>query len=122
MTTPATDRADRAINLVLVAVLVVTVGTLLLAAAAVPVLIDSRGSIRAQARSDEIASCRSSYRIELIDVPQLRALRALARGDEAGLGQAVDEADPDRYQALSVLARTDPEAFLRECRRDNPGG
>jgi NhaP-type Na+/H+ or K+/H+ antiporter len=115
------QRADRAANLILTAVLVVTCGTLLLAAVAIPLLLDQGSTLDAQQRSDEITGCRSSYRVELIDAPQLRALQAFALGDEAGMEAAVEQADPDRYEDLSVIARTDPDEFLRLCRRDKPG-
>lgn len=73
-----------------------------------------------QARSDEIASCRSAYRIELVDAPQLDALKAIAEGDDEALADAVDRADVDAYERLNRLARVDPAQFLRECREANP--
>lgn len=77
-------------------------------------------ALDAQNRSDEIASCRSAYRIELVDAPQLDALKAIAQGDDEALADAVGRADVDRYERLNRRARLDPDGFLRACRKANP--
>lgn len=78
----------------------------------------------AKERSDEISRCLTGYRLEVIDGPESRALKAL--GDPE-LGQASAEYraalksyDVDELETLNRRARLHPEAFLRECRADNP--
>lgn len=77
-------------------------------------------TLDAQARSDEVAACRAAYRIELVDAPQLDALKAIAQGDDAALDEAIDRADVDAYEDVNRRARLDPEGFLRACREANP--
>lgn len=115
-------RKDRATNFVLVAVLVITIGTLTLAAAAIPTLLDTRAGVDAQRRSDEIAACRSAWSVELVTGPTTRALQALARDDNDAFRDAAAEADPERFEELAVESRLDPEGFLRRCHSEEPGG
>lgn len=68
-------------------------------------------------RSDEINACRAAARVQLVDAPTARALKAFADDDEAALDRALTEADPDQYEDLVRLSITDPQAFLRECRQ-----
>lgn len=71
-------------------------------------------------RASKIAACRAAYRIELVDAPQLDALKAIAQGDDAALDEAIARADVDAYEAVNRRARLDPEGFLRDCREANP--
>lgn len=77
-------------------------------------------AIDAGKRSDEIASCRSVFRLELIDAPQLETLKAIAEGDEEARDAALARADVDGYRKLNRLSITDPDRFLRECRAATP--
>lgn len=78
--------------------------------------------IRAESlkRSDEISGCRSAYRVALVDAPTFRALKAYAEDDEMALVDALDQGNPERYEALVLLSNEDPGAFLRVCRAETP--
>ena len=73
---------------------------------------------REQRRSDEIASCRSSFSSELITGPTVAALKAMAvHGSESDeFVAAATAADPERFQMLAVLSRSNPSEFLRLCK------
>jgi hypothetical protein len=144
MTDPA--RHDRAVNLVLVAVLIVTCGTLLLAAVAIPLLLEQGNTLDAQARSDALAGCRSEWAAELAtaeahldraesrrDDATFAGLARLGDGDEQGLAEAVaeepviqrailearrdrDAIDAERSASIT-LSRRDPDAYLEQCGR-----
>lgn len=73
---------------------------------------------RSQARSDEIAACRSSFNIELNSAPVANALKVMSKFgyDSPEFRAAADEIDTDTLAALARLSRTDSEEFLRRCR------
>lgn len=118
--TTTTDPISRARHRGRIAVFVACSVMVLLGLLSAGVQWRNAGALDAQARSDEIAACRSAYRIELVDAPQLDALKAIARGDDQGLDEAIDRADVDAYRSLNRLSLTDPERFLRDCREANP--
>lgn len=68
-------------------------------------------------RSNEIASCRSSYRSDLIDGPIIDGLAAAGRGDKEGTARAAASADRGEYDRLNLLSRTDSTAFLSACQQ-----
>lgn len=74
------------------------------------------------ARSDELRACSASFSAELVTGPTARALKALANhgADSQEFRDAVTAADPDRFIELSQMARTDPSAFIAECRTSPP--
>lgn len=142
-----TGRRDRTLNIIVVITAVVTAGTLVLAAIALPVIFDSRATSEQAARSNDLIACRSTFaaavndatsdRLAAIDARDnltSRALELLLRGDkEAALRVAaagavararVDRASrrvavaTDRYVAAVRLSRTDPARFLARCRRE----
>lgn len=78
----------------------------------------------AREKGDEISRCLTGYRLESIDGPEARALKALGNPE---LGQASTEYrkalkayDVDALETLNRRARLHPDAFLRDCRADNP--
>ena len=75
-----------------------------------------------QSTTDDLAACRSAYSVELVSGPTARALKALGEhgADSPEFRAASDDADPDRLEELVRQSRTDPDAFLRECRAERP--
>lgn len=65
--------------------------------------------------SNEVQSCRASYRSDLLDGPIIDGLEAVALGDSDAVKAAADAADRPEYDRLNVLSREDPEAFLDLC-------
>lgn len=59
------DRQDRAVNIIGWVTAAITAATLVLAALALPALLDARGTIIAQQRSDDITRCRSELRSDI---------------------------------------------------------
>lgn len=76
-------------------------------------------SAKARQQSDRVSSCRASFSSELVTGPTAEALQAIAlHGIESSeFVDAVEGADPRRFQDLIVLSRTDPGEFLRICSR-----
>lgn len=114
-------RQDRIIRVMVVVTCVLVAAGFGIGVATIWQVTGQGSTLDAQARSDEITGCRSSWNTELISAPQTKALQALALGDDETLEEAAREADPDRFAELSVLARTDPDAFLALCREEKPG-
>lgn len=79
-------------------------------------------SVDAVAENGEISGCRGAFRVELIDAPTIQALEAIAASDDEALADALDRADPDRYEDLVRLSRLDPDEFLRLCRIEDREG
>lgn len=80
------------------------------------------GILDALHRDAEITSCRSAYNAELIAGPTFGGLKALSEGvDSDAFREALVAADEDRYEELVRLSRVDPDAFVDQCRRDDPG-
>lgn len=79
--------------------------------------------VRSDNRSEEIASCRSSFSAELVTGPTAAALKALSDfgPDSAEYREAADSADPKRFIALAEMSRTNTGEFLRICRDQTPG-
>ena len=83
---------------------------------------------RASERGDQeaettlVSGCRASYRAELIDLPTTKALRAIQRGDDVALEDAVTGAKVEDYQALVELSQRDVPAFLEQCVADGRAG
>lgn len=76
------------------------------------------------ARSDEISRCLTGYRLTYVDGPEADALADLA---DFGVDSPEFESATDAYRSgktelekLNRRARLHPEAFLRDCRADNP--
>jgi hypothetical protein len=135
---------DQKINVLLIVVGLVTASTLILAALIYPQVTSSSAGIEAQADSDQIAACRSSYRAE-IDTAVLRLAIAQSRSDELirrGLAavalrdretldeiaheaervdERIEQAVNDAARANDAYARAveqsaeDPDAFLASC-------
>lgn len=148
MTAPATDApSDRGVNLLLVAVLVVTLGTLLIAAVALPNILGQGSTLRAQVRSDEITACRSAHRANIdqaesvskdAESRRLDAFAAviLAAAEDSDLAEATsllrstsleaasaraDVRDAvDAYDDAVAASSEDPDAFLVACQTDPP--
>lgn len=72
-------------------------------------------------KSDELAGCRSAFNAEYISGPQARALKALADYgvDSREFEDATNRINPDRFEDLVKLSRTDEGEFLRICRKDD---
>lgn len=70
----------------------------------------------ASTTSNEVQSCRASFRSDLVDGPIIDGLAAAGRGDKAGTAAAADRADRAEYDRLNVVSRTDPERFLELCK------
>ena len=128
MTSPA--RQDRVITWIIIASAIICCLTLATAAAALPILIDARGSIQAQQRSDEISACRSEVRSDLdlataaVEDLIFDGLTAVALADEAAVRAVAERAPDTRIERdLAVLAvgraadlsARDPAAFLEWC-------
>lgn len=75
-------------------------------------------------RSDEISRCLTGYRLIYVDGPEADALADLS---DFGVDSPEFETATDNFRAgklelekLNRRARLHPEAFLRDCRADNP--
>jgi hypothetical protein len=138
------DRQDRAVTIIGWVTAAITAATLVLAAVTLPALLDARGSILAQQRSDEIARCRSELRADIdtatavsdraeservdaigdVIVASLEedqaavrsaALELAASKDRAGAARdGVDDANR-AYERAVKLSGADPARFLAEC-------
>lgn len=113
MTIPRTPAAFSRLAALLAATVVVVV--LLLSGLAVYQWGRASVGRDVERRSNEIASCRSSFRSDLIDGPIIDGLAAAGRGDKAGTAAAADAADRPEFDRLNVLSREDPGAFLDAC-------
>lgn len=65
--------------------------------------------------SNEVQSCRASFRSDLLDGPVIDGLAAVALGDGDAVAAAANRADRAEYDRLNVLSREEPDAFLRLC-------
>lgn len=128
------------------AIVIACIGLLALAAITLYYSAQGRAGIEAQRRSDEIAACRSEYRapvdsaIDRLEAARVRrddglitGLVASVTNDRQALDRLVGDATEIREQTTDALkakeratatyakavalSRTDPDAFLRACRR-----
>lgn len=142
------DRQDRAVTIIGWVTAAITAATLVLAALTLPALLDARGTILAQQRSDDIARCRSELRADIdaatavsdrreserVDAigdvivaslaedqvaVQAAALElAASKGRAAAARDGVDEAN-EAYDRAVKLSGRDPKRFLAECAARN---
>lgn len=104
----------------LVAAIAVIVVSISAAIASLFVQYVNARALDAKNRTDEIAGCRATYRVDYLDAPTGFALLALARDDRPGYRRAVEKLRPDAYSEVVRRSVTDPDRFLRECRAHVP--
>lgn len=121
------ERQDRVTRWVTIATGILCALTLMAAVSSLPVLVDARGGIQAQRRSDAISSCRSEIRARL-DLAKADVEDLLIEGIEAFLGDDMDgvaavfrrsgaarearDAAVEAYREAAELSAQDPEGFL----------
>ena len=144
MTGDRAIRQERAVTVIGWVTAVITAATLMLAAAALPVLLDTSETVEVQRRSDEIARCRSELRARIDTATAVSDRRESERVDAIGdvIVASVAEDDPalaaaarrlratgvhaaeardgvDRanraYERAVRLSGSDPDRFLAEC-------
>lgn len=142
---PSTKQ-DRAVNVIGVLTLVVTIGVLILAAVSIPILLDTSNNADQVRRGNEIAACRAEIRSHVdlaigavlaskaeLDLLTNRGFEASMRGDDAELALIVGQAPAardevvlsidalnaavDRYAEATTASVDDPDAFLASCDR-----
>lgn len=125
------DRVDRGINLVLVAVAIMTAASLVLLALAVPAVFSSRNNTSEVREGNELTGCRgainaqvTAHLVEVILI-QSEGLEAVVTENDAARDSAIVRLNRERnetrealavYQEAVARSRKDPGAFLAECR------
>lgn len=126
------ERVDRGINVVLVAVAMMTACSLALLAVAVPAVFSSRDNSSQVREGNELSGCRGAYSAEMVAglaeiiIIQSEGLEAVVLEDDEAVDRAVVRLHAARDTTVDAKARyldavrragEDPEGFLKECRR-----